>query len=283
MFTVAGDTDGTPSGARVGDGDGAGVLVGVGVLVDVGVGVGDGVDVGVGVGAGVGVAAGVDVGAGVEVGVGDGVGSGCPTTMRANPYVTPPTSVSGGGVAANEIVRPAIAPGPRIVIQPAAGFVGSNSATYVTADAAGAMGETNVKLSDVGNVTVTDGVIVTNASACSPFAPIVAGRRRTLCTCGKTAGNVACNVAASVATAFAGGAMMLPLKPPVTGGNAIDAGPCGVATVEPLATGGNVGVGDAVTTAGGVADEPPPPHPTAHAASASIAAEYFAVRHEPMS
>ena len=50
--------------------------------------------------------------------------------MRANPYVTPPTSVTGGGVAANvTALAPAIVPGPRIVVQPAAGLVGSNSAT----------------------------------------------------------------------------------------------------------------------------------------------------------
>ncbi|HEV2737263.1 MAG TPA: hypothetical protein VGU66_01680 [Candidatus Elarobacter sp.] len=114
--------------------------------------------------------------------------------------------------------------------------------------------------------------------------PIVAGDRRTLCTCGKTAGSVACNVADSVATVFAGGAVMLPLKPPVTGANEIDAGPCGDAAIDPLAAGGNVGVGDGITTDGGIADEPPPPpHPTALAAKAISAADNFAVRHEPMS
>ncbi len=117
---------------------------------------------------------------------------------------------------------------------------------------------------------------------------MAAGSRRTLCTCAKTDGSAACKVADNVATALAGGTTMLPCKPPATGTNAIDAGPCGVATVEPLATGGSAGVGDAVTTAGGMAGgmadvPPPPPHPTAHAASATKAAEYFAVRHEPMS
>ena len=93
-------------------------------------------------------------------------------------------------------------------------------------------------------------------------------------------------MADNVATAFAGGTMMLPCTPPATGANAIDAGPCGVATVELLATGGNVGegAGDGVATDEGIADDPPPPpHPTALAANASNANEYFAVRHKPMS
>ncbi|MEA2784891.1 MAG: hypothetical protein QOF71_995 [Candidatus Eremiobacteraeota bacterium] len=100
-----------------------------------------------------------------------------------------------------------------------------------------------LKLNDVGNVTVTDGVIVTNAIACNGFAPIVAGSRRTLCTCGNADGSAACNVAASVATVLAAGTVMLPCKPPVTGANEIAAGPCGVAVVELLTTGGSVGAG----------------------------------------
>jgi hypothetical protein len=56
--------------------------------------------------------------------------------------------------------------------------------------------------------------------------------------------------------------------------------------VEPLATGGNVGVGDGdgTTTDGGTADDPPPPpHPTALAAIARNATEHVTVRHKPMS
>lgn len=156
----------------------------------------------------------------------------------------------------------------------------------MTAVAGNATGETNVKLGDVGNVTVTDGVMVTNAKACSAFAPIVATCRRTLCTCGKTGGSVACNVADSVAMVLAGGTAMLPRRPPLIGGNEIDAAFCGVAMVEPFAAGGNVGDGDGVTVAtdGIVADvPPPPPHPTANAASVMNAAKRVAVRHKPMS
>ena len=207
--------------------------------------------------------------------------------MRTKPYVTPPTSVTGGGVAANVIVVPPVTtPGPRTVIQPALAFVGSNSATYATAPGESATGAMKLKLNDVGNVTVTDGVIVTNAIVWNGFAPIADGRRRTLCTCGNAAGSAACNVAESVVTVLAGGTVMLPCKPPMTGANEIAAGPCGVAVVELVTTGGSVGEGDGVgaTTDGGIDDEPPPPpHPTAVAANASNATECFIERHKPMS
>ena len=151
-----------------------------------------------------------------------------------------------------------------------------------------ATGETNVKLSDVGNVTVTDGVIVTNANVWNEVAPIADGRRRTLCTCGNAAGSAACNVAESVVTVLAGGTVMLPCKPPMTGANEIAAGPCGVAVVELVTTGGSagegVGDGDGAAIDDGIDDEPPPPpHPTAVAANASNATEYFTERHKLMS
>jgi hypothetical protein len=87
-------------------------------------------------------------------------------------------------------------------------------------------------------------------------------------------------VADNVATVLAAGAVTLPCKPPLIGENEIAAGPCGVATVEPLDTGGNPAdgdVGDVATVDGSADDPPPPPHPTTQDAKASSAAEYFAV------
>jgi hypothetical protein len=190
------------------------------------------------------------------VGVGEGTGSACGTVKRTKLYVFPAARVIAvDDPLSKKSDEPCRVAGPRIVVQPALGFVGSYSATYeseasvaVTPD-----GGVNVKLGAVAKLTVAFEVMVTNASGVIALAPMFAGRRCTLCSCGVPLGALAENVVVSVALVLAAGIVALPVKPPVIGPNVPFALPVGDTAIEALVVGGGVGF------TGGV-ECPPPPH-----------------------